>query len=70
MGLCVHQHGQVEGTTGLVAEDKAVQHLLFGEVGGDACVEDGLVVPGEVDLMPAEAAVGGFEDPRTLGGGA
>ena len=68
--LCVHQHGQVEGAAGLVAEGKAVEHLLFGKVGGDAGVEDGLVVPGQVDLMPAEAAVGCFEGPFALGGGA
>ena len=68
--LCVHQHGQVEGATGFVAEDKAVQHLLFGKVGGDAGVEDGLVVPGQVDHMLAESAVGCLEGPFALGGGA
>ena len=69
VGLRVHQHGQVEGATGFVAEDKAVQHLLFGKVGGDAGVEDGLVVPGQVDHMPAESAVGCLEGPFALGGG-
>ena len=67
VGLCVHQHGQVEGATGFFAEDKAVEHLLFGKVGGDAGVEDGLVVPGEVDLVAAKAAVGRFKAPLALG---